>query len=228
MSKNIQRRLAEGTSSWLLFEFHCNRGNLFSEKQLVTPVGQILSGWNSGTIKTEINHPVLKTDNKKGRPLQLDFVIVENDTWSNVIETKWVTNTQISIASILWDLIRLELTAMDKNCKGYFVLSGFAKRMKTTLKTTHFLKLESKSKSLITKKNKVNLSINLKELPVKVKKHLLDKLSAFNNVTLPEKLYFEFPHRYPEKSINLTFETVVWKVNHIKTHQRYTPNQLLS
>ena len=56
---NVQRRLAEGTSSWLLFEFHCQRGDLFSEKYLSVPVGQVLAGLYPGRVKAEENHPYL-------------------------------------------------------------------------------------------------------------------------------------------------------------------------
>jgi hypothetical protein len=214
MNKNLQRRLAEGTASWLAFEFICNRGDLFSEKQLVTPVGQILIsnfGSHKSRIKTEVSHTVLKK--QKGRPLQLDFVLMENTAWKLAVETKWVAGTMISLESIIWDLIRLELTAKQEGCPVYFVLAGFAKKIKQVLKNTHFID-GPHSLPMVTQKGRQLIRLDLTKLPQIIKEHINKKMVDFPSITIPRKLYFEFPHSYPIDKVNMTFETIVWKVNH--------------
>src|SRR4051812_13014047 len=109
---NVQRRLSEGTASWLMYEFHCQRGDIFSEKYLATPVGQILASRYPGRVKTEENHPVLAGAGTVGRPPQVDFVMTNVDgTYSAVVESKWTGRSAISIGQLLWDLLRLELIA---------------------------------------------------------------------------------------------------------------------
>jgi hypothetical protein len=153
---NVQRRLAEGTSSWLLFEFHCKRGDLFSEKYLTVPVGQILTGLFPGQIKSEVNHPLLLTTSGIGRPAQLDFVVVNNGTWEVVIETKWIGKTAISLVQMIWDLMRLEILARQNNAVCYFILSGFNKKIIPLLENTFQLKKSCKSYNYQADKYKNN------------------------------------------------------------------------
>lgn len=214
MNNNLQRRLAEGTAAWLSFEFICNRGDLFSEKQLVTPVGQILianSGSSKSRIKTEVSHSVLTKG--RGRPLQLDFVLMEGQKWLLAVETKWVANTMVSIESIIWDLVRLELIAKNEKCPVYFIIAGFAKKIKEVLKGTHLID-DVTTKEMITYKGRQLISLNLTKAPQKIKDYINNKMKDFPLITIPRKLYFEFPHSYPETKINMSFETIVWKVNH--------------
>ncbi len=105
--KNIQRKLSEGVSGWLLFEFNCYRGLLFNEKYLSYPVGQILNSITEYKTSTEINHPC--SNNSRGRPLQVDFVLTDEEiNWKYAFESKWIGDSTISLGSVLWDLIRLQ------------------------------------------------------------------------------------------------------------------------
>lgn len=217
---NVQRKLAEGTSSWLLFEFHCMRGDLFSEKYLTTPVGQILSGMFPGRVKAEVNHPYLNPIILKGRPPQLDFVISDNQDWKVAVETKWIINTPVTLAQIVWDLIRLELLAKNNRCTAYFIIAGFDKRIKEVLGKTHFYNADLKETNLITKKRVQTISLDLRKLDDVTKKFINEKLSRYKNITVPSKMNFTIPHSYPKESINLTFKTIVWRVNSIRNKHR--------
>jgi hypothetical protein len=211
---NVQRRLAEGTSSWLLFEFNCKRGDLFSEKYLATPIGQILAGLFPGRIKAEINHPALISTKQAGRPPQLDFVVInEADEWEATIESKWVTSTPISLALIIWDLLRLEILVYKNLCKNtYFVLSGFSKKM-DFLKETHFYDSSNRSTSLITQMKSQSIYLDLTKLDSKIKSKINEKINKYPGLTIPQVMRFDLPHSFPINQINMTFRTIVWKVN---------------
>src|SRR5688572_7958514 len=138
--ENTQRRLAVGTTSWLNFEFNCDRGDLLSEKSLAVPVGQILRGiyTEEERVKAEVNHPFLKRIvGARGRKAQLDFAIFrktagpEKVEWVVGVETKWVGNSSVTFDQVLWDLVRLEFLLKNVNavqatsCVAFFVIAGF-------------------------------------------------------------------------------------------------------
>jgi len=218
---NTQRKLAEGISGWLIFEFHCMRGDLFSEKYLATPTGQILTSLFDGRVKAEQNHPsLIKKAKTVGRPAQIDFVALdENGNWDIAIETKWITRSPITLTQIIWDLIRLELLLHNKKCnKCYFVISGFNKKF-DILRSTHFHP-DSANPKLITERKNVTIKMNLKKLPATVKGGINKRLAKYESLKIPTALYFSIPHSYPSTSINMTFKTIVWEVKYNKKQQR--------
>ncbi|OYU54414.1 MAG: hypothetical protein CFE25_13955 [Chitinophagaceae bacterium BSSC1] len=208
---NVQRRLAEGISSWLLFEFHCKRGDLFSEKYLTVPVGQILTVLFPGQIKSEINHPHL-SGKSKGRPPQLDFVVVNEKKWEVIVETKWIGKTKLKITQIIWDLMRLEVIARKDNAICYFILSGFNKKIEDLLENTHFNSTSPKNPNITSFKG-IKISINLTKLPQTIKDGLNQKMKKYPNCEFSDIISCDLPHSYPGKNINMSFKTLVWKVN---------------
>jgi hypothetical protein len=133
--KNIQRRISEGVSGWLLFEFNCERGYIFSEKYLSYPLGQILNSITEYKTRIEINHPC--GNQGKGRPLQVDFALLNDQgDWMYAFESKWIGNNTISLGSMMWDLIRLQnLFRHQPGLKCYFILAGLEKGIKSLLST---------------------------------------------------------------------------------------------
>lgn len=108
-----------------MYEYHNFRAQLFSEKYLTTPIGNILAGIYNQNVVAEFNHPVLQSHKKGlGRPPQIDFVIREGDNIKISVESKWLNKTQIGVADIIWDMIRLEIIAEKYDAKCYFVLAG--------------------------------------------------------------------------------------------------------
>lgn len=156
--KNIQRKVSEGVSGWLLFEFNCFRGYLFNEKYLSYPVGQILNSITEYKTLTEMNHPC--SNNGKGRPLQVDFVHIDKTAkWKYAFESKWIGNTMISLGSMIWDLIRLQnLDNHHSEIRSYFILSGFDKKINLLLKDfdiCHDNSSKKKTKPLCTESAEV-------------------------------------------------------------------------
>lgn len=208
---NVQRRLAEGTSSWLMFEFHCKRGDLFSEKYLTVPVGQILTGLFPGQIKSEINHPNLQTGNA-GRPPQLDFIVLNGAKWEVVVETKWVGKSVISIDQIIWDLMRLEILAREKNLTCYFILSGFSKKIVPIIENTHFSK-NAPVTPVVTRAKNTKIYIDLQNQAQIVKNLLNSRMQKYPAAFFSEVISCDYPHFYPDATINMSFQTYVWKIN---------------
>src|SRR5262249_8205570 len=130
---NYARLLTEGVGSWLHFEYLCDRSGLFSEKYLAHPIGQILSARSANRTIAEYKHPVLAPLAKgAGRRPEVDFVICESyPTISLAVESKWVGQSEPSVESILWDLIRLELIAHQEEARCFFVLGGKRSALET-------------------------------------------------------------------------------------------------
>jgi hypothetical protein len=219
---NTQRRLAEGISAWLLFEFNCQRGNLFSEKYLANPVGQILTGIYPGQVKAEVNHPHIQNSGA-GRPPQIDFVVKENNIWKSAVESKWITATDVHFKTIIWDLIRLEQIAYhapaQHPCDCIFILAGFGKKMASVLGNTHYLEPESHAAGMLTYRSSQNITLDLTTLDNTTKGFINGKIRKYN-LTVPRKLKCNYPHIGKLVNVNMGFDTHVWKVNSYSHLQR--------
>lgn len=126
----LARALAEGVAAWLTFEFHAQRGRLFSEQYMGTAVGQILLGYAGGQrISGEITHPLLKQPDR-GRPYQLDYLVGDPARPTLVVETKWASWSIPSVDAIVADLIRLSLVSQTYDITSIFLLAGQKKQSK--------------------------------------------------------------------------------------------------
>ena len=121
----LARKLTVGIGSWLQFEYHCHRSELFSEKYLSVPIGQLLNAYYGPHVYAEIRHPVLAPLAKgRGRRPEVDFAVLNPfPKFLIAIESKWASE-QTTADSILWDLIRLELIAHASNAQAFFILAG--------------------------------------------------------------------------------------------------------
>lgn len=123
---NLTRRLTDGVGAWLHFEYMCNRSGLFSERYLSTAVGQILGATFGDRVLAEFEHPVLgpEMEGSGGRPA-LDFVYCNPYPEIKVaVETKWAGSSHTTPATIIWDLIRLEMVANLYSATAIFLLAG--------------------------------------------------------------------------------------------------------
>lgn len=234
---NIQRRLAEGVASWLQFEFHCQRGDLFGERYLASPVGQILAGayleapaqqkkdeTHQTRIVSEVNHPILAADGSQGRPPQVDFAIKKDKAFQVVVETKWAGRSAVTLEQLLWDLLRLESIAYrDQAAECYFVLAGFRKKLEPLLATTHFGSNHpppAPPAKLITVRTDKKLLLYFDRASPSVQKALDAKKASYPHVAFPDSLSCSFPHCYPKEGHNMTFQVYAWRVYPHKRAQR--------
>lgn len=211
---NIQRKISEGVSGWLLFEFHCFRGYIFNEKYLSYPVSQILNSLTEFKTLTEINHPL--GNNSVGRPLQVDFVLTDKSSnWKFAFETKWVGNTEISVGSMVWDLIRLQnLFSEHKEIECYFILSGFDKKINSLLDTFDIVydKNSTKANSL-TSINQTYMKFDLTKLDGSSKTYINKQILKYPNFTLFSRIHCRPAHSFPKKDIiNMTFKTYIFEI----------------
>lgn len=212
--KNIQRKISEGVSGWLLFEFNCFRGYLFNEKYISYPVGQILNSITEYKTLTEINHPC--SNESQGRPLQVDFVLIDSKkNWRYAFESKWIGNSSISLGSMIWDLIRLQnLFLHHPETKCYFILAGFDKKINILLEDfdlCHFP--DSKKKNEIAKANSTYLNFNLNKLDDSTKKFINDKIKKYPKFNLYSKIRCRPAHKFPKNDIiNMTFSTYIFEI----------------
>ncbi|MDL5511179.1 hypothetical protein QSE00_05095 [Arenibacter sp. M-2] len=210
---NIQRKISEGVSGWLLFEFHCFRGLLFSEKYLSYPIGQILNSITDFKTQAEINHPL--GNGGQGRPLQVDFVLSEKAEWKYAVESKWIGHSTISLASLIWDLIRLQnLFSSHSNLKCYFLLAGFDKKIETLFSEIDiYYNKESNKKNEITKISQSKLTFNLNKLDSTTKKYVNEKISKYPKFKLYSKISCKPAHKYPNsETYNMSFSTYTFEV----------------
>jgi len=123
---DLLRRVTEGLGAWLHYEFCCDRSELFSEKYLAPPVGILLSSAQIGRVFAEFKHPVLAPlMTGRGRRPALDFVISESYPTPNLaIESKWVSDDNFDVSSIVWDMVRLALLNHEFDTDCFFVLGG--------------------------------------------------------------------------------------------------------
>jgi hypothetical protein len=210
--KNIQRRISEGMSSWLLFEFNCERGYLFSEKYLTYPIGQVLNSIEGFKTKAEQNHPC--SNGGKGRPLQVDFILTDkNKVWKYAFESKWVGTSIIDITSLVWDLIRLQnLFTNHPAIKCYFILAGFEKKIQILFPNLIF-KSNSKQQNSFIESNPTYLTFNLFKLDKTIKAKINDLILKYPLMILHSKIKCKAAHKFPKQDlINMSFSTYVFEI----------------
>lgn len=217
--QNFQRKLSEGVSSWLTYQFSCNRGNLFNEKYLSYPIGNILQGLTDYSVKAEVNHP-MANNGSKGRPLQVDFVLFSKDEiakWEVAIESKWVGRSNVSMNDFYWDLVRLQnLHLTHPGVKTYFLIAGFDKKLDSMLEGFDIF-LSKNRKVIIKNEIAVQNRSFLKFKLSKIKKHQVksinEKIEKYDNFQLYDLIICRPAHIYPDtRTHNMCLSTIVFEV----------------
>lgn len=222
---NISRKIAEGVAGWLSYEYHSFRGQLFSEKYLTTPIGNILSGVYKERVSVEVNHPVLNEHKTwQGRPPQIDFCIFKKDNSIEIaVESKWIANTQISVGDIIWDLIRLELLANNFETKCYFVLAGQKKKLQELFCSDRFLekRTDNKTRPVLRLTRARKAAIRIDSPPLERLKIIKHKLMQYPNILMPSSIPSGYPEIYPKVCRNADFQVYVWEISAFKKKPRF-------
>lgn len=214
-----RRRLAEGVSSWLLYEFHCNRGELFSEKYIAHPVGSLLANTMNGIVIAEFPHKLLINN---ANPPKIDFAVFKDERSKNdlrmhetplaVVETKWISRTYVSPESILYDFYRLSLLVDNDETEGYFVLSGFAKMIKNTLEGKSFQKKNGNKTIIPITARSGEMALRLSHIQDSLVAAVKDRFAKYKDVKLPDSVLISPPVVFPAQGNNLTFSTYCWRI----------------
>ena len=212
---HIGRRLAQGVSSWLKFEFHCSRGHLFEEKYLSYPIGQILFSEYGKKLVSELNHPLL-TEHTVGagkRP-KMDFAVLQGEDIILSLEAKWAGSTPLKVEDIIWDLIRLELMASHYGCEAFFLLAGQRKKIKALFESSAFLAPHEKRSPRPILKDGVRRSMAMRlDHPPKQREVIIKRLlSKYPEIEMPSKISSGKPFIYPAACNSSDFQVYVWKI----------------
>jgi hypothetical protein len=224
---NYARLLCEGVGSWLQFEHACGRTELFSEKYLSQPVGQILSARSGSRARAEYLHPVLSDLAKgPGRRPEIDFVVC--DPYPDIaiaVESKWIGKTKPSIDKILWDLIRLEMLAHHSRARCFFLLGGTRADLDNYFKHKLFSGIEPGNQAKALLRTDVNRAhktalVPTAELRIPILKKLFEAYQ-----------HFEFPHYvisrrstpFPSEGPGNRYQIYVWEISSATNRETFRP-----
>ena len=196
-------RLVNGISAYLEYQFQCGKGKLFSEKYLAEPIGNILQSAFDYQVFAEYNHPYIKNISNKGRPIQIDFVgLDENDKIVVALETKWFGKRELDNEEWLWDCYRLALiSAENPDSLCLLIASGI-----------NNIEMTSKLIRLQGEKYK-NIKINSRDIRGKIIK---DKLVNYNiNIDIKSIMVFP-PHLAQSGKSGNSWKTYSWLIQSSK------------
>lgn len=220
----LRKSISEGLSAWLTFEHQCGRDSLFSEKYLTLPIAQILSGNTSGKVLAEHDHPILTRPGVDGRRPQLDFAVEEKGAITLVAETKWAGDKGVSVASVVWDCVRLELAAHHYGCEALFILAGTRASVDQMLS----------SKPLNPKTSRGNpspvlgldglgrSSVNVQSPKRDFGPALHKKLNAYPHVKYPRSFVCGMGTRIPKTASASAYTVAVWHIQPEDPKKHYT------
>lgn len=222
--KQLRCALSEGLSSWLTFEHHAGRDELFSERYLALPIAQILRNHVPGKVIAEHNHPVLAVDGKPGRPPQLDFVVQDGGKITLTLESKWAAERGVSIADVVWDCIRLELAAHHYGCEAIFVLAGTRAQVDAVLESTPFNPKTSRGKpSPVLSLNGVGrLSLNVQSPRKDFGPAVHKILKGYSDVAWPRSFVCSNGAQLPKDPGANQYTAVAWHIDPEVSTKRHT------
>lgn len=220
----LRARISEGLAAWLKYESLCDRGGLFSESYLALPIAQLLSANVTGRVAGEVNHPVLNTTPRPGRPAQLDFVVYQDAKPILCVETKWADDSSVSARDVVWDCVRLELAAHHFKCEAMFILAGRRAQIEKMLESRAFNPHTKSAKaSLVMGLNgKGRSSVTIKAASGVVSKPLHDVLRAHPDVRFATTYVCEQGTQVPKKGHSGDYTAIVWHIRPETGGKRHT------
>lgn len=223
----LGRRLTYGVGGWLQFEFYCHRSELFSEKYLSFPIGQILNAYFGPCVYAEVKHPVLAKNIKgPGRRPEVDFAVL--DPYPNfkvAIESKWVGKNNLSIESIVWDLIRLEFIAHHSNARVFFLLAGKKRWLDELFDSDGF---SGPGEELLRTKGtpgKRGGTIRL-DTPKAYRANIFrNVLLDYQTMKIPSRICTEGFFPFPEKCNTNEYQVFTWEISCAKPREEFLPSK---
>lgn len=203
-------------AGWLLYEFHCMNADMFDEKYLTQPIGNILKAKYGNRVDAEFNHPILNQGKKgRGRPPQIDLVI-KNDQNQLIaaVESKWYGDSPVNIKDIMWDLVRLEIVRHQYGIPCFFVMGGMKKRLNNLFTSKTFLEPNAKGEErpLLTTENHGRNFFVFTNPSSKRNQLIKDKFEQYPDLTIPEKISVQNPSYYPRVGRNADHQVFAWEV----------------
>lgn len=125
----LAKRVAEGVTAKLDFDYACNRGHSFGEYHVHGIVNEVLSAnVDPHVLKVCSGFPHLRLRREgNGRKPEVDFAVMhrETETIRVISEVKWAGSGHCTAANVLKDLIRLQLIAdVDQDAECFMLIAG--------------------------------------------------------------------------------------------------------
>ena len=226
---NLVRKLCEGVGAWLHFEYLCRRDGLFSEQYLSVPVCQILSSALGDRIHSEFEHPILsRAMDGAGRRPSIDFVFCDPHPSIRVaVETKWAGSSHTTAASIIWDLIRLELIAHHFKATCIFLLAGRQSDLDALFADSDFAgPPRTPSRHPILRVNSDSLS----NLSIGAHTHyriplLRSVLERCQDVAVPREILTRRSKPFPAECKNKNYQVFAWEVLSAEKREEFIPSE---
>jgi len=211
------RLLARGIGGWLQFERACSRSDLFGEKYLAHPIGQILSARSGNRARAEFKHPILAAlASGPGRRPEVDFVVCEKyPSVSLAVESKWIGQSKPSVQSVLWDLIRLELLAHHEGARCFFVLGGKRSSLESYFAQLAFSDAKTKPQARPLLRHDSNVRHRTFLVPVdSVRVKILKALfTPYQNQEFAHRFYSRRTRPFPDPAPANGFQVYVWEIS---------------
>lgn len=112
---SLAKRVAEGVTAKLAFDYACHRGHSFGETHIHAIVNEVLTA-NIHPAESRVHagfpHPRLGRPGK-GRKPEIDFAVLERASGAVLVaaEVKWAGSGHCTPCNVLKDLIRLQIIA---------------------------------------------------------------------------------------------------------------------
>jgi hypothetical protein len=224
------RKLAQGVGGWLQFEYHCHRSEVFSEKYLSVPIGQVLAAAHGTHAYAEFKHPLLSALSKAaGRRPEIDFVVC--DTYPNIkvaVESKWVGKDGLNLGSVIWDLIRLEMLHHHYGAEAYFILGGRKRYIDKFMSTKPFVgkTKTGQPRPVLRKPGQRSIGLRLHSAPM-ARIKTLKKLFATKDVgdlDVPERIGARSAGCFPTDCRAKEYQIYVWEVTSATQRNTFKPS----
>ncbi len=212
-------RLSRAVTSWLHYEFLCQRGRLFSERYLTNPIASFIQANTDLLVHSEVSHPTLPrklidfvaSKKTESHDLKISEIVI-------AIETKWFYKSanEKQILAILWDILRLSLIKKNNSATMcLFVIFAEKKIIEKVYENKHF-RIRGKDKNLaplLTRSAGKNPKIKLYESKAilkaveKIKREFKCKEVDFPSEIITNSVEFT---EFTEKSLNYCL--YIWEI----------------
>ena len=224
---NLARKVAEGVGGWLQFEFHCNRSELFSEKYLSVPIGQILNSAYGQHVYAEVKHPVLAPRvTGPGRRPEVDFAVLDPyPHFKLAIEAKWVPKGGLPAEAIIWDMIRLELVAWNSKVPCYFLLAGRKPALEALFRSAAFRGQSRRMKEAPLLRADSNRLYSLHiDSPSPARASIIKRLLArHQKLSVPARILSQRSQPFPMECKSTQYQVYTWRIMSPGDRRRFKP-----
>lgn len=219
MEFRFARRLSDGLTARLEFDFACNRGHAFSEHYVHGVVNEIISATidpRQHRLDAGYAHPALGRDpSGLGRKKEIDFHVGMRATGDPLlcVEVKWADSSHANPKQCLSDVLRLSAVKFaDPSAECLFVLAGSNTGVAHRLSASPIAAPDERGRRLLEFPRE-NQTPRMRSYPLRVNGSPLPHIAAQVNQmpSAPDSIRtFLVP---PASFASKRFQALVWRVD---------------